>query len=1784
VSAQTVTKGEIELIPFIGQPRRCLQAVIAVARCGVTGGGKTASMIRVAAAAATVLFAASGVTPVQAAPFAIPPGTPHACIGLDAYRSSSATRALCHVRTIPLSAVTTRRDGGHNYEYELNGSPITFVVPPAGFNAVTASQSEREAYGIPSQPPVTDTAAHDRWEEEIHSFHPSAPPKALYQPVLPATTDSSSALTSELTPQGPTVKGANKGSLTSTTRGGCLSCWAGYADTGELKGIGPKVPPFTAAGIVYKEPQRLDDCEGAHASPWVGMGGDGSEPLDQAGTGLGKGAGIAEHQVWIENYEEPVEKEDYAIPLEFYATPGGEFQILVTYDGGNYYTVSYYNFATGTSYGPITRKSRKTYKGLSAEYIMERPDESPLADFGKWEVAEAWAQGNHTDGPEAFEHEALTIYAGKRRVASTSGLSYPETGREFYVNWEGYSESNTCYPEDPAPSVTTEAAAEVQETSAVLRGSVDPNNGETHYYFEYGTTTAYGNKVPLEPGEDIGSGSTFVAVSKAVSGLKQGTEYHYRVVASNDQGTSFGSDQTFRTLVSTPSAVISSNGTEYVYFRGENGQIWQATPSTGSVIELRGTAAVGSPAAVALSSGERDVYFDGTNGSIWRWYFNPSTEGWKLEEIGGTTAGVPAVAAGDPHTVFFRQETGCQKCIYQLTMSSKGSWNSPEALGGSAAGNPTAVANAAGEEQVFWTENQEGPNTGGISEWYQASGKWNFARVGGTPTAEKPAVVLYPSGKESVYFQAREGCIQCEDQMYWNGSSWATQWGSGQLAGGPVAMPESESSQRSYWRGTDGDIWYNHGEAAHYPFAPVLVGGSVISNLSEIYNPGGSVTTSLYYVEGNGGLMDLYSQSGEWHFKQVCAWPCGEQGEQPPQVRKVTPSSGSGVGGTKVTLQGTYFTEVESVKFGSAKAESFTVNSSTSITAIAPPEVGTVNVTVTTPQGTSAITSENNFYYSAYTTTARPSAVLLPNGSEDVYYRGENGGIWQATSYGAVTELGGKAQGNPVAVATSSGEQDVYFTGTNGAVWRWYYYPGSGWSLSEIGGSSVAGDPTVASAYPTGVFYRQSEGCQKCIYESWLSGSSWQTAALGGSASGDPLAVMLGAEEQVFWPENHEGAGTGGISEWRWDGKEWHFARIGGTPTAEKPAVALHTDGTESVYFRAREGCISCIDQLYWNGSKWETQWIGGDAAGVPVTADEGDSYASVYWRGSDSEMWDNYGNPTYPGSEWNFDDFGGHMAGDPAEVHSAGAPITTSLYYIDQTGGLTDQYQQNGEWHTKQMCAWPCSAQNPAAPAVSVLPQLSTSAPKQGIPLTTTSGTWSGEPTITYAYQWVRCNSSGEACTNISGATSSGYTPVSADVEHTLRVTVTATNAGGHTAATSTASSVVPAGAPTNTALPTISPTTPHEGTAETTTTGSWTNSPTSYAYQWERCNESGKSCTNISGATNASYTPVTADVGHTLVAQVTATNTDGAGLATSAATGVVTGKSYTQTIDSGNSLNGVSCIPSTTDCAVSDSKGNAFYATNVSTGSSATWTSWKGPAESASDALDCPASSLCLLADGGNLDYATSLGGSWSQAYAPSYGVDAISCASSSFCVDGQNGDGYFRYTTSPASTSWTLEDQGSASMNGVSCVSSSFCAMVSSVGDVYVADTTTQIESSSWTATDVDGSSALHGVACTSTTSCLAVDGAGNVLKLAISEGKATTTKQNIDASNDLTAITCTGGSVCVAVDSAGNIFTTTNGGTSWTKEYTTGTDLTSVSCASTSLCAAADTTGKVTSLVP
>jgi len=94
-----------------------------------------------------------------------------------------------------------------------------------------------------------------------------------------------------------------------------------------------------------------------------------------------------------------------------------------------------------------------------------------------------------------------------------------------------------------APAVGSPKASAVSTRTASLEASVGANSQETTYSFQYGTSSAYGSQsssLPL-------SGADSTTVTSFVGGLTPSTRYHFRVVATNPTGTSYGADETFTT-------------------------------------------------------------------------------------------------------------------------------------------------------------------------------------------------------------------------------------------------------------------------------------------------------------------------------------------------------------------------------------------------------------------------------------------------------------------------------------------------------------------------------------------------------------------------------------------------------------------------------------------------------------------------------------------------------------------------------------------------------------------------------------------------------------------------------------------------------------------------------------------------------------------------------------------------------------------------------------------------------------------------------------------------------------------------------------------------------------------------------------------------------------------------------------------------------------------------------------------------------------------------------------
>jgi len=192
-----------------------------------------------------------------------------------------------------------------------------------------------------------------------------------------------------------------------------------------------------------------------------------------------------------------------------------------------------------------------------------------------------------------------------------------------------------------------------------------------------------------------------------------------------------------------------------------------------------------------------------------------------------------------------------------------------------------------------------------------------------------------------------------------------------------------------------------------------------------------------------------------------------------------------------------------------------------------------------------------------------------------------------------------------------------------------------------------------------------------------------------------------------------------------------------------------------------------------------------------------------------------------------------------------------------------------------------------PIFPANTIAPVIS-GATALGSVLSSTTGTWIGIPTPTFAYQWRR------GVTNITSATNSTYTLVVGDSAQNITCVVTATNTLGSASATSNIITAQTYSAPVNTIAPVISGTTTL-GSLLSVTTGTWTGNPSpTFAYEWTRNGLS------IIGATSSTYTLVIQDSNANINCFVDATN----------ALGTASALSNTITVDNFSNLNRVTEI----------------------------------------------------------------------------------------------------------------------------------------------------------------------------------------------------------------------------------------------------------------------------------
>lgn len=169
---------------------------------------------------------------------------------------------------------------------------------------------------------------------------------------------------------------------------------------------------------------------------------------------------------------------------------------------------------------------------------------------------------NGQDTTYAFDWGPTTVYGHETPFASTgagtlagpvsAALASLSPGTTYHFRAIAKNAAGTTLGDDesfttptpkpvPAPTATTGTANQLTNTSVRVNGSLSPKGQATTYFFQYGPTTGYGLQTrPV----DAGSGTSNEAVHAVLGGLTPKTTYHYRLVAEDAGGPTYGTDHT----------------------------------------------------------------------------------------------------------------------------------------------------------------------------------------------------------------------------------------------------------------------------------------------------------------------------------------------------------------------------------------------------------------------------------------------------------------------------------------------------------------------------------------------------------------------------------------------------------------------------------------------------------------------------------------------------------------------------------------------------------------------------------------------------------------------------------------------------------------------------------------------------------------------------------------------------------------------------------------------------------------------------------------------------------------------------------------------------------------------------------------------------------------------------------------------------------------------------------------------------------------------------------------
>lgn len=222
---------------------------------------------------------------------------------------------------------------------------------------------------------------------------------------------------------------------------------------------------------------------------------------------------------------------------------------------------------------------------------------------------------------------AQSPVGGGANTAVSASLTGLGTNQVYHFRVKAESVNGITYGDDLTfttganpPTVVTTAASNIDITTATLNGTVNANGQNANVWFEYGMTVGYGSFANGVP--SVVSGNTSTPVYANITGLSQNTTYHYRCVAQNVGGTTYGNDMVFNTVcplpgpagtISGPASVCEASA-GHVYsidpIAYATGYYWTVPPGS-TITSGQNTTSITVSYAFGAVTGNIDVY--GTN-------------------------------------------------------------------------------------------------------------------------------------------------------------------------------------------------------------------------------------------------------------------------------------------------------------------------------------------------------------------------------------------------------------------------------------------------------------------------------------------------------------------------------------------------------------------------------------------------------------------------------------------------------------------------------------------------------------------------------------------------------------------------------------------------------------------------------------------------------------------------------------------------------------------------------------------------------------------------------------------------------------------------------------------------------------------------------------------------------------------------------------------------------------------------------------------------------------------